>query len=392
MKANPERLYCLNIPYLFTSRIKPFDLKIEFVYFTRFNVFPMLKTEHYNYHLPENRIAQFPADKRDHSKLLRVDRSAGSLSDRRFFELPSFLGPQDLLVVNNTRVVPARIFGRKESGGKVEVLVLEHFNGDNRSGEPRLCLLKSSRRPKPGNRIFFDGTVSGEIQEVLDRGLTRISFTGGEKGIEGLLAEKGHLPLPPYIKRSEDVSLDILDRERYQTVYAEQAGAVAAPTAGLHFTEDLISVLRAGGVRVVPLTLHVGYGTFRPVETEDIRRHHLEEEQYFIEPHTARLINETKARGGKVFAVGTTVVRALETAWTMEKGVCAGGGKTGLLITPGFDFHVVDGLITNFHLPRSSLLFLVSAFAGYDLTKKAYVWAVEQQYRFYSYGDAMLIL
>ena len=352
----------------------------------------MLKTEHYNYHLPESLIAQFPADKRDHSKLLRVDRSSGSLSDRRFFELPSYLESRDLLVVNNTRVVPARIFGRKGSGGKVEVLVLEHFNGEDRSGEPRLCLLKSSRRPKPGSWIFFDGTVSGEIQEVLDRGLARISFTGGEKSIDGLLAEKGHLPLPPYIKRSKDVSLSVLDRERYQTVYAEQAGAVAAPTAGLHFTEDLISVLRAGGVRVVPLTLHVGYGTFRPVETEDIRRHPLEEEQYFIEPHTARLINETKARGGKVFAVGTTVVRALETAWTMEKGVCAGGGKTGLLITPGFDFHVVDGLITNFHLPRSSLLFLVSAFAGYDLTKKAYVWAVEQQYRFYSYGDAMLIL
>ena len=352
----------------------------------------MLRTEHYNYHLPENLIAQFPVDKRDHSRLLRVSRSPGSLLDRRFFELPSLLEPQDLLVVNNTRVVPARIFGRKESGGKVEVLVLEHVDGEAGSGQTRLCLVKSSRRPKPGSRIFFDGTVSGEILEVLDRGLTRISFEAGQKGIDGLLAEKGHIPLPPYIKRSEDVSPGLLDRERYQTVYAEQAGAVAAPTAGLHFTGDLISALRAKGVQMAPLTLHVGYGTFRPVETEDIRRHHLEEEQYFIAPHTARLINETRQRGGRVVAVGTTVVRTLESAWTLEKGVCSGGGKTGLLITPGFDFHVVDGLITNFHLPRSSLLFLVSAFAGFDLTKRAYAWAVDRKYRFYSYGDAMLVL
>jgi len=371
-------------------RIKPFDLKIEFVYFTRFNVFSMLKTEHYNYHLPENLIAQFPVDKRDHSRLLKVDRSAGSLSDRRFFELPFLLEPGDLLVVNNTRVVPARVFGRKESGGKVEVLVLEHFNRDG--GEARLCLVKSSRRPKPGSRVFFEGDVSGEIQEVFDRGLTRISFTAGEKGIEGFLEEKGCLPLPPYIKRSKNPSSEILDRERYQTVYAEQAGAVAAPTAGLHFTQDLLGALGAKGVKVIPLTLHVGYGTFRPVETEDIRQHRLEEEHYLIETRTAELINRNRERGGRVLAVGTTVVRALESAWTSDEGIRAGYGKTGLLITPGFDFHVVDGLITNFHLPRSSLLFLVSAFAGFDLTKKAYAWAVEEQYRFYSYGDAMMIL
>ena len=353
----------------------------------------MLKTEHYNYHLPENLIAQFPAEKRDQSRLLRVDRSAGSLSDCRFFDLPSLLEPHDLLVVNNTRVVPARIFGRKESGGKVEILVLEHFNKEPCNGEDtRLCLLKSSRRPKPGNRIFFDGMVSGKILEVLDRGLTRISFTGGENGIQHLLAEKGHIPLPPYIKRSKDFSSDLLDRERYQTVYAEQSGAVAAPTAGLHFTEGLISALLEKEIQVAPLTLHVGYGTFRPVETEEIRDHHLEEEHYVIEPHTAKLINETRQRGGRVIAVGTTVVRTLESVWILGKGVCAGAGKTGLLITPGFNFQVVDGLITNFHLPRSSLLFLVSAFAGFDLIKKAYARAVEQEYRFYSYGDAMMIV
>ncbi|MCG6877947.1 MAG: tRNA preQ1(34) S-adenosylmethionine ribosyltransferase-isomerase QueA [Deltaproteobacteria bacterium] len=352
----------------------------------------MVKIEDYNYHLPEALIAQFPVDKRDRSRLLMVDRPTGSLTDRRFFELPSLLGPGDLLVVNNTRVVPARIFGQKESGGKVEVLVLEHSKGEGCKGESRLCLLKSSRRPKPGSRIFFEGSLSGDIEEVLDRGLTRISFKAGEKGMAEFLAEKGILPLPPYIKRSNDASMDMLDEERYQTVYAERAGAVAAPTAGLHFTKDLITELQAKGVKIAPLTLHVGYGTFRPVETEDIREHRLDEEQFVIEPRTAKLINATRADGGRVFAVGTTVVRTLETAWTEEKGVCAGAGKTGLLITPGFQFHVVDGLITNFHLPKSSLLFLVSAFAGFELTKKAYSRAVQQQYRFYSYGDAMLIL
>jgi len=352
----------------------------------------MLKTEDYNYHLPETLIAQFPADQRDHSRLLRVDRSTGSLSDRHFFELPSLLAADDLLVVNDTRVVPARIFGRKESGGKVEVLVLEHSDGKDSRGKSRLCLVKSSRRPKAGSRIYFDETVWGEIEEVLDRGLTRISFTGGHKGIDGFLEDNGHLPLPPYIKRSKDVSPHIIDKERYQTVYAKKAGAVAAPTAGLHFTGDLMAALTAKGVRVTPLTLHVGYGTFRPVETEDIEGHHLEEEPYFIEPRSAKLINETRQRGGRVFAVGTTVVRALETAWTSKEGVRAGNGKSGLLITPGFNFHVVDGLITNFHLPRSSLLFLVSAFAGFGLIKKAYAWAVEHEYRFYSYGDAMIIL
>ena len=351
----------------------------------------MLKTEHYNYHLPEDLIAQVPVAKRDHSKLLGVDRSTGALSDHRFFELPSLLEPHDLLVVNNTRVVPARIFGRKESGGKVGVLVLEHFNGEEGRCEPRLCLLKSSRRPKRGGLIFFDG-VSGEVKEVLDRGLVKISFSANGKGIQGLLAEKGHLPLPPYIKRSKSASLAALDKERYQTVYAEQDGAVAAPTAGLHFTENVIDALKARGISIAPLTLHVGYGTFRPVETEDIRRHHLGTERYFIGPDTAQLINETRQRGRKVFAVGTTVVRALETAWTAEKGVRAGHGETGLLITPGFDFHVVDGLITNFHLPKSSLLFLVSAFAGFGLIKKAYAWAIAHEYRFYSYGDAMLVV
>ncbi len=198
--------------------------------------------------------------------------------------------------------------------------------------------------------------------------------------------------MPPYIKRSGEARADPLDKERYQTVYAKRAGAVAAPTAGLHFTKELVAVLKTRGVQMAPLTLHVGYGTFKPVETEDIRHHRLGEERFVVDPSTARRIRETKERGRRVLAVGTTVVRALETAWTEDKGVIAGEGNTGLMITPGFDFHVVDGLITNFHLPRSSLLFLVSAFAGFRLTKKAYSRAVQKKYRFYSYGDAMLIL
>jgi len=219
----------------------------------------------------------------------------------------------------------------------------------------------------------------------------RIAFKG-DRGIDTLLAEKGFMPLPPYIKRGEDTSLSDLDKERYQTVYSEREGAVAAPTAGLHFTTDLLKRPRTRGVSTVSLTLHVGHGTFRPVKTKDIRQHRLGDEYYLIEPATADQINETKKNGGRVVAVGTTVVRTLESASTSEGFLLPGAGKTDLLITPGFVFNVVDALITNFHLPKSSLLFLVSAFAGLDLIKRAYERAVEKKYRFYSYGDAMLIL
>ena len=363
----------------------------------------MYEIEAYNYDLPQDLIAQVPAPKRDHSKLLVVDRSSASFSDNQFFDLPSLLQPGDLLVVNNTKVVPARIFGHKESGGRVEILVLEHpdprlkrdlkKNGDlkKEGSAARLCLLRSSRRPKRGSLLFFDSGVSGEVKALIDDGLVKISFTG-DRGIDALLVEKGHLPLPPYIKRGENTALSDLDRERYQTVYSERAGAVAAPTAGLHFTTDLLKRLRTRGVSTVSLTLHVGHGTFRPVKTKDIRQHRLGHEYYLIEPETAAQINETKKNGGRVVAVGTTVVRTLESASASDGSLLPGTGKTDLLITPGFVFNVVDVLITNFHLPKSSLLFLVSAFAGLDLIKRAYERAVEKRYRFYSYGDAMLIL
>ncbi|MBW1781736.1 MAG: tRNA preQ1(34) S-adenosylmethionine ribosyltransferase-isomerase QueA [Deltaproteobacteria bacterium] len=351
----------------------------------------MLDIEAYNYQLPHELIAQVPARERDHSRLFVVDRSNGSFSHNQFFDLPELLLPGDLLVVNNTRVVPARIFGHKESGGRVEILVLEHPGTNENRPSTRLCLMKASRRPRCGNRLFFDTDVSGEVTSVLDNGLVKIRF-GGSKGIDRLLYEKGCLPLPPYIKRGEDMALAGLDRERYQTVYAEREGAVAAPTAGLHFTAGLLDKLQKRGISLASLTLHVGYGTFRPVKVTDIRQHRLGDEYYAITPKTADKIRETKKRGGRIVAVGTTVVRALESASNPDGSVLPGEGKTDLLITPGFVFHVVDLLITNFHLPKSSLLFLVSALAGLDLIKRAYQEAIEKRYRFYSYGDAMLIV
>ena len=350
----------------------------------------MFNLEDYNYDLREELIAQVPAPKRDHSRLLHVDRFSSSLSDHYFFDLPGLLRPGDLLVVNNTRVVPARLFGRKESGGKVEILVLEHSGPNGPESNTRWCLLKSSKRPAKGSLLFFDGNVSGSVESLGEDGLAEITFHG-PLHIDDLLEEKGYMPLPPYIKRDNN-GLSALDRDRYQTIFSTKRGAVAAPTAGLHFTGELIEKLNQAGVSLVELTLHVGHGTFRPVRTEDIRDHKLGEEIYIIEPETARALEAARKAGRRVIAVGTTVVRALETAIGPGGEFIYGRGRTDLLITPGYKFRVVDGIITNFHLPKSSLLFLVTAFGGRELIKKAYKWAIEREYRFYSYGDAMLII
>ena len=351
----------------------------------------MFSLEDYNYDLPQELIAQTPASKRDESRLLTVDRTRKSFSDRTFLDLTQLLLPNDLLVVNNTRVVPARIFGKKETGGVVEVLVLEHPGALKEDTATRLCLMRSSKRPKPGTLLFFESSVFGTVEEILDKGLVKIKFSG-EKNIDLLLSEKGRLPLPPYIHRQENGLLEELDRERYQTVYAEKDGAVAAPTAGLHFTDALIKDLKKKGISIVSLTLHVGYGTFQPVRTQDIRKHELGEEYFHIGTDAAEKINLAKRSGQRVIAVGTTVVRALETAARGSNTINPEENRTRLLITPGFSFGIVDGLITNFHLPKSSLLFLVSAFAGHDFIKGAYQRAVRLRYRFYSYGDGMLIL
>lgn len=349
----------------------------------------MYNVEDYDYDLPQDLIAQVPSSARDSSRLLVVDRTTSGFSDYHFYDLPSLLKAGDLLVVNNTRVVPARLFGRKESGGQVEALILEHKESAEKSGT-RWCLLKASKRPKKGGRLFFENKVYGIINDLREDGLTQISFYGPQT-IDSLLEEKGIMPLPPYIRR-EDNGLSSLDRERYQTVFAAKRGAVAAPTAGLHFTDESIKRLRSAGIEIAELTLHVGHGTFRPVRVRDIREHSLGEEMYSIEPETAAVINRAKKEKRRVIAVGTTVVRTLESAVATDGKIAAGQGKTSLLIAPGFRFRAVDGIITNFHLPKSSLLFLVSAFGGYELIKKAYSLAVEKRYRFYSYGDAMMVL
>jgi S-adenosylmethionine:tRNA ribosyltransferase-isomerase len=351
----------------------------------------MFNIENYDYSLPDELIAQVPLPDRDQSRLMVADRSTGSLTDRHFFDLPELLSPGDLLVLNNTRVVPARLFGRKESGGRIEILVLEHSAGGTKKPDARWCLLRSSKRPRKGSRLLFEKDLSGVVESLGEDGLIQIAFQG-PRSIDSLLEEKGRMPLPPYIRRKENDRLSKLDRERYQTVFAEKRGAVAAPTASLHFTRELLARLQHTGVSVVYLTLHVGHGTFRPVRTRDIREHRLGHEEYEIDEGTASAIERSKSEGRRVIAVGTTVVRTLESAVGQRGEIRRGRGKTELLITPGFPFRVVDALITNFHLPRSSLLFLVSAFAGLDLVRHAYQEAVAKTYRFFSYGDAMLIL
>jgi S-adenosylmethionine:tRNA ribosyltransferase-isomerase len=351
----------------------------------------MYELEDYNYDLPHELIAQVPASRRDESRLLVIDRKGRFFSHFHFCDLPALLKRGDLLVINDTKVAPARLFGRKESGGRVEILVLDHPESAGPRSDTRTCLLKSSKRPSNGSFLFFESGVTGQIKELRDNGLVSIAFRG-PRSIDSLLEEKGQMPLPPYIRRVEGDPLSQLDKERYQTIFSEKKGAVAAPTAGLHFTGEVIEGLKQSGISIAPLTLRVGYGTFRPVRTRDIRRHFLGEESYQIGQSTAEAVERTRKGGGRVVAVGTTVVRTLETALSADGRIISGKGRTELLITPGFVFRAVDALITNFHLPKSSLLFLVSAFAGRDLIKRAYDLAIEEGYRFYSYGDAMLIL
>jgi len=371
--------------------MKSFDFANHLIYFSFFIFFQMYDLEDYDFHLPEELIAQVPASERDASRLMVVDRCRHSLTDCRFADLPGLLRQGDLIVVNNTRVAPARLFGRKESGGRVEILILDG-NGSSAPGPVnRWCLARSSKRLREGSRLFFENGFTGILEALGSEGLVRIRFSGPQN-FDDLLEKKGIMPLPPYIKRADHDSRSELDRERYQTVYSKIRGAVAAPTAGLHFTLSLVERLRAAGVIMAELTLHVGHGTFRPVRTKDIRQHRLGEEAYIVGEETAEAVNRAKRENRRVIAVGTTVVRVLETVADERGEVTPGRGRTDLLITPGFSFKVIDGLITNFHLPKSSLLFLVCSFAGRALVKKAYDRAVQKCYRFFSYGDAMLIL
>jgi S-adenosylmethionine:tRNA ribosyltransferase-isomerase len=340
----------------------------------------------FDYDLPPDLIAQEPAPERTSSRLLVVERQSDRLSHCHFSDLLHLLPPDCLLVLNDTRVFPARLRGRKESGGAVEVLLLRRVAGE---GETWEVLCKGVQGMRAGSRLSFASELWAEWLNVPHEGRGVLQLFP-QDDFPVLLERLGEIPLPPYIKRP--AGGHVQDRDRYQTVYARHPGAVAAPTAGLHFTEDLLTALRDRGIETVFVTLHVGAGTFQPVRVEQIEAHRMEEEEYELSAEAAEHINRAKAASRKIIAVGTTTTRALESTCTQEGKVEAGRHRTSLFIYPGYRFRVIDGLITNFHLPRSTLLLLVSAFAGRDLILKAYAEAVVQRYRFYSYGDAMLIV
>lgn len=336
-----------------------------------------MQTSDFHYDLPRELIAQFPAEPRSASRLLVVDTASGRLEDRRFVDLTELLRPGDLLVVNDTRVIPARLFASKESGGRVELLIERVLNEH--------CALTQLRASKPvrvGAQLLFDEKLSAAIGER-EGEFYALRFNGAEP-LTHILERLGHTPLPPYIERADELR----DRERYQTVYARKAGAVAAPTAGLHFDEPMLARLASAGVQVAFVTLHIGAGTFQPIRVADIRQHQMHAEHVDVGAQVCAQVERTRAEGGRVVAVGTTVVRALETA-ARDGVVVPFKGETRLFIYPGFRFQAVDALLTNFHLPGSSLLVMVCAFAGRQAVLRAYRHAVAQRYRFYSYGDAM---
>ncbi len=339
-----------------------------------------LSLNDFDYALPAELIAQFPARERSASRLLRL--SGGMLSDHRFTELPQFLHPGDVLVLNDTRVIKARLYGNKASGGKIEALV-ERVTGAHEA----LVQMRASHPPRPGARLRFDGAVEAEVLER--RGELYLLRFDGAAGVLELLERHGHLPLPPYITHADGDE----DQARYQTVYAQRPGAVAAPTAGLHFDETMLAQLRSMGVQLAWLTLHVGAGTFQPVRVNKLAEHKMHSEYYEIPLTTVQAVAGARAAGRAVIAVGTTSLRALESAARAVTDCIPrpGAGETALFITPGYQFRVVDRLITNFHLPRSTLLMLVAAFAGMEPVRAAYRHAIAQRYRFFSYGDAMLI-
>jgi S-adenosylmethionine:tRNA ribosyltransferase-isomerase len=340
----------------------------------------------YDYELPPERIAQTPAGRRDRSRLLRLERGSGTVSHHRFEEVARLLRPGDLLVVNDTAVIPARLTGRKPSGGKVEVFLLDYTGGVRQGGRFACdCLVKASKPVRNGSLIHFGEGWSGRVTGKAE-GVCRIEFSG-PADIDALLDRLGHVPLPPYIRRGDQPA----DRTSYQTVYAAVRGAVAAPTAGLHFTPRLLAEIRAQGVGVAAVTLHVGYGTFAPVRAADIRSHRIHSERYRIGPEAAAAVNAAREEGRRVVAVGTTAVRTLEHAAGPLGRVQEGEGWCDLFIYPGYRFKTVGAMLTNFHLPQSTLLMLVAAFAGRETILAAYREAIAAGYRFYSYGDAMLI-
>lgn len=341
-----------------------------------------MKTSDFYYELPQELIAQTPLQKRDASRLMVLDRQSGTIEHRVFSDLKEFLRPGDCLVMNDSRVLPARLLGhRLPGGGAAEVLLLR----DKGDGVWE-CLVKPGRHLREGTRITFgDGTLTATVQAVLETGNRLVKFHYEGIFLE-VLERLGKMPLPPYIKE------ELADGERYQTVYSRVTGSAAAPTAGLHFTKELLSQLEMAGVRLAYVTLHVGLGTFRPVKVDDVTQHHMHSEFCMLSAETAKTLNETRQNGGRVICVGTTSCRTLESMVQPDGSFAETSAWTDIFIYPGYHFRAMDGLITNFHLPESTLIMLVSAFAGYEHVMNAYNVAVQERYRFFSFGDAMLIL
>ncbi len=340
----------------------------------------MLKTSDFYYELPKELIAQTPAQPRDSSRLMVIDRKRKTVEHRHFYDITEYLKEGDCLIVNDSRVLPARIYGTKKTGARVEFLLLSQSYGNVWE-----CLSKPGKKAREGDEFSFGDVMKCRVKEVLENGNRLVEFEC-EENFYSALDKVGQMPLPPYITKKLE------DKERYQTVYSRELGSAAAPTAGLHFTPELMRKIENKGVKIGYVTLHVGLGTFRPVKVDDVTRHKMHSEHYEMPEKTARLINQTKENGGRVIAVGTTSCRTLETVAKEHNGKAeACEGFTDIFIYPGYEFKLLDGLITNFHLPESTLIMLVSAFAGYDTIMNSYKNAVEEKYRFFSFGDAMAI-
>lgn len=341
-----------------------------------------MKKSDFFFNLPEAQIAQTPIEPRDHSRMLKLNRTTGEIEHKHFYDVIDYLAPGDTLVINTSRVIPARLFGTKErTGGAMQFLLLGQKEKDIWE-----VMVKPGKKAKTGARfVFGDGLLVGEILGTVEGG-NRIARMYYDGNFYEILEKIGNMPLPPYITETLE------DNERYQTVYSKELGSAAAPTAGLHFTNELLDRLREKGVNVVDVTLHVGIGTFRPVKADEITEHHMHAEHYHLSQHTADVINETKKRGNRVIGVGTTSCRTLESVASKLGEIREDEDDTSIFIYPGYQFKVLDGLITNFHLPESTLIMLVSAFAGHEHTMRAYELAVKEDYRFFSFGDAMLII
>ena len=376
------------------NRMVPFDIfRPLFIDnpISKTNRLQMYTLSDYDYELPEELIAQKPVEQRDQCRLLTLDRRTGAVTHGEFMDLARYLSTGDVLVLNDTEVIPARLHGRKSTGGRVEVLLIDYAGGRFETGRfVTQCLVRSSKPPRTGSELEFDGRMKARVLGGRS-GVYRLEFHFQGR-FEDRLYELGTTPLPPYIKRPTQKGEPVDDRLCYQTVYAARKGAVAAPTAGLHFTDELLAKIQTAGVEIVRITLHVGYGTFLPVRVTDIRQHRMHAERYRLSVSAADTIDRAVGQGKRIIAVGTTCVRTLEHAARENGRPIASEGESDLFIYPGYRFQVVDGLVTNFHLPRSTLLMLVSAFAGREQILNAYAAAIQRRYRFYSYGDAMLIM